>query len=181
MTWPPRSPRVASARTSTTGCTSCRSTSSPLREREDDILPLASHFAEEHARRNGVPAPALSTAARERLLAWSWPGNVRELENVIQRAVILGKEGEILPEDLLFGPSGGSGSGPMPMNELSLDDNEVAKAIANNPMADVERIAILATLESTGGNKTEAARRLGLTARTLSNKMKIWRQAGLVA
>ena len=57
----------------------------------------------------------------------------------------------------------------------------MAMAIANNAMADVERVAILATLECTGGNKTEAARRLGLTARTLSNKMKIWRQAGLVA
>ena len=57
----------------------------------------------------------------------------------------------------------------------------MAKAIGNNTMADVERVAILATLASTGGNKTEAARRLGLTARTLSNKMKIWRMAGLVA
>jgi two-component system response regulator HydG len=49
------------------------------------------------------------------------------------------------------------------------------------PMAEVERIAILATLESAGGNKTEAARRLGLTARTLSNKLKLWRSQGLVA
>ena len=55
------------------------------------------------------------------------------------------------------------------------------EAIANEPMSDVERIAILSTLERTGGNKTEAARRLGLTARTLSNKMKIWRHAGLVS
>ena len=53
--------------------------------------------------------------------------------------------------------------------------------LANRPIADIERIAILATLERTGGNKTEAARRLGVTARTLSNKMKVWRQSGLVA
>ena len=57
----------------------------------------------------------------------------------------------------------------------------MAAVLANKAMADIERVAILATLESTRGNKTEAARRLGLTARTLSNKMKIWRQAGLVA
>jgi two-component system response regulator HydG len=62
-----------------------------------------------------------------------------------------------------------------------LGDLQMATALANNPVAEIERIAILATLESTGGNKTEAARRLGLTARTLSNKMKIWRQSGLVA
>ena len=53
--------------------------------------------------------------------------------------------------------------------------------LANRPLADIEREAILATLESTGGNKTEAARRMGVTARTLSNKMKLWRQLGLVA
>jgi DNA-binding NtrC family response regulator len=68
-----------------------------------------------------------------------------------------------------------------PTSELDLEDPEFALALANNAMADIERVAILATLESTSGNKTEAARRLGLTARTLSNKMKIWRQAGLVA
>jgi two-component system, NtrC family, response regulator HydG len=53
--------------------------------------------------------------------------------------------------------------------------------LANRKLADIERDAILATLDETGGNKTEAARRLGVTARTLSNKMKLWRQLGLVA
>jgi DNA-binding NtrC family response regulator len=53
--------------------------------------------------------------------------------------------------------------------------------LRDRPLADIEREAILATLESTGGNKTEAARRMGVSARTLSNKMKLWRAAGLVA
>ena len=150
-----------------------------LREHPADILPLAHHFAEVHARRNGVKPPRLTPDAQERLLAWSWPGNVRELENVVQRAVILGRDGRLAAEDLVFGPSG-SHAGAV-AKELELEDQEVARALANNTMADVERVAILATLESTRGNKTEAARRLGLTARTLSNKMKIWRQAGLVA
>jgi two-component system response regulator HydG len=64
---------------------------------------------------------------------------------------------------------------------LELHDPAVACAMADNEMAVIERIAILATIHSSGGNKTEAARRLGLTARTLSNKMRLWRASGLVA
>ncbi|MEM7515960.1 MAG: helix-turn-helix domain-containing protein, partial [Planctomycetota bacterium] len=60
-------------------------------------------------------------------------------------------------------------------------ESTLAPYLANRAMSDIERVAILATLDSTRGNKTEAARRLGLTARTLSNKLKLWRQAGLVA
>jgi two-component system response regulator HydG len=159
----------------------------PLRQRKDDILPLAEYFAEHHAKRNGMEIPRFGEEARRRLQAWAWPGNVRELENVVQRAVILAREGSIGPEELLFGPTSGASSNGSnghpwkPTSELDLEDPEFALALANNAMADIERVAILATLESTSGNKTEAARRLGLTARTLSNKMKIWRQAGLVA
>ncbi len=155
----------------------------PLRERTEDILPLARHFAEVYARQNGLTAPVISSEAAERLADWTWPGNVRELENVIQRAVILGTEGSVRPGDLVFGPtvaSDGDAHGKR-AEELTLHDPEFALALADNPMSDIERVAILATLESTRGNKTEAARRLGLTARTLSNKMKIWRQAGFVA
>jgi DNA-binding NtrC family response regulator len=155
----------------------------PLRARTEDILPLAEHFAAHYARENGAPAPRFDDEARRRLMAWSWPGNVRELENVVQRAVILAHEGEIGPEELLFGPSSSAPASILPSraaSSLSLQDPDFGRALANNAMADIERVAILATLESTRGNKTEAARRLGLTARTLSNKMKIWRQAGLV-
>jgi DNA-binding NtrC family response regulator len=156
---------------------------SPLRERREDILPLAEHFAAHFANMNGVQTPNFSDEAKRRLQEWSWPGNVRELENVIQRAVILGCEGAVSPEDLVFGPgaSGSAGGMSSEIANLGLDDPEFGLALANNAMSDIERVAILATLDSTRGNKTEAARRLGLTARTLSNKMKIWRQAGLVA
>jgi len=156
---------------------------SPLRERREDILPLAEHFAQHFARMNGVSTPSFSEEAQRRLKEWSWPGNVRELENVVQRAVILGCEGAVTPEDLIFGPGlAGSLDGlASQIANLGLDDPEFGLALANNTMSDIERVAILATLDSTRGNKTEAARRLGLTARTLSNKMKIWRQAGLVA
>ena len=154
----------------------------PLRDRREDILPLARHFAGSFARQSGVPDPSFSVEAQERLLQWNWPGNVRELENVIHRAVILGRPGQIEEADLVFGPAA-DGSAPMRASgqDIDLFHPECSSALANHTMADVERVAILATLDSTGGNKTEAARRLGLTARTLSNKMKIWRQAGLVA
>ncbi len=156
----------------------------PLRARTEDILPLAEHFATHYSRENGGPAPRFDDEARRRLMNWSWPGNVRELENVVQRAVILAHEGAIGPEELVFGPSGSAAAGSPAgrlASTLTLLDPDFGRALANNQMADIERIAILATLESTHGNKTEAARRLGLTARTLSNKMKIWRQAGFVA
>lgn len=153
----------------------------PLRERPEDITPLAEHFAAVHATKNGSEQPLFEAEAVRRLQTWSWPGNVRELENVVHRAVILGRDGRISADDLVFGPSTASvASGVLP-GDLDLFDKAVATAIADHEMADIERVAILATIESSGGNKTEAARRLGLTARTLSNKMKIWRSAGLVA
>ena len=153
----------------------------PLRERREDIATLSRHFAEMHAKQSGGSVPAFSPEALQRLEAWSWPGNVRELENVIHRAVVLGCDGVIEPDDLLFGPAGAQAPRAAQAADLDLFDDAVGKAIANHTMSDIERVAILATLEDAKNNKTEAARRLGLTARTLSNKMKIWRQAGLVA
>lgn len=151
----------------------------PLRERQEDILPLARHFCQVYAQRNGCAVPGLAEQAAIRLQGHSWPGNVRELENVVQRAVVLSAGPDLVPEDLMFGPAAGSAMS-MGSHELCLEDYEVAHAIANEPLADIERVAFLTTLECTNGNKTEAARRLGVTARTISNKMKIWRAAGLV-
>ena len=155
----------------------------PLNERPEDIMPLAERFAEVYAKQNGLPTPEVTAEAAERLSSWGWPGNVRELENVIQRAVILGACDEgaasIGAEDLVFGPHNSTSARGGEI-DLDLEHPAFQEAIANESMADVERIAILSTLERTGGNKTEAARRLGVTARTLSNKMKIWRHAGLL-
>ena len=163
-----------------------------LRGRPEDIVPLAQHFAETYARTHGRPTPRFTNAAIERLKSWSWPGNVRELENLVQRAVVLLKGNAIDVNDLAFGPSHALGT-PAPNAAMpgaglapsrncgSESEEELGVSLANRRVADIERVAILATLSATGGNKTEAARRLGLTARTLSNKMKLWREAGLVA
>jgi DNA-binding NtrC family response regulator len=157
-----------------------------LRERTEDILPLAEHFLQIYARQNGTHLPRLSEEAQQQLLAWNWPGNVRELENVIQRSVILLENDLVQPSDLTFGPATGAPrhlperSDSRPQAALPSDEG-LAERLANLPVADIERIAILATLECTGGNKTEAARRLGLTARTLSNKIKLWKSTGLLA
>jgi len=103
---------------------------------------------------------------------------------VIQRAVVLQVDDVIEPDHLLFGPAGSTasrGNGVILRMTSDTPIRELRNSLANRTIADIEREAILGTLESTGGNKTEAARRLGVTARTISNKMKLWRQRGLVA
>ena len=157
-----------------------------LRHRREDILPLAKHFASYYGKLDGHQGPLrFSPDAEERLIAWDWPGNVRELENAVQRAVILAEGDTIHTSHLLFDPK--PKSSDKPRFTLVTDKGTYIGAIsassplANRPLADIERESILCTLEATRGNKTEAARRLGVTARTLSNKMKLWRQLGLVA
>ncbi|MEZ5977614.1 MAG: sigma-54 dependent transcriptional regulator [Planctomycetota bacterium] len=155
----------------------------PLRERPEDVVPLAEHFVRHFAKQGGLnPAPELGDDARDALLSWSWPGNVRELENVVQRAVVLSRGGTLHREDFALGVEGPRGALPSRSEERAQVGPDYApEALANRKLADIERDAILATLDETGGNKTEAARRLGVTARTLSNKMKLWKQLGLVA
>jgi DNA-binding NtrC family response regulator len=155
----------------------------PLRERVEDIQPLALHFAQHYAKNAGLETPTFTQTAMECLQAWHWPGNVRELENVIQRAVVMLRHSNIDLADLSFGPAAGgeeSQTGTVPTSS-SMPTENLGPALANRTIEEIERVAILATLSSTRGNKTEAARRLGVTARTLSNKMKLWRSTGLVA
>mgnify|MGYP001472185579 CR=1 FL=1 len=157
----------------------------PLRERMEDVLPLAKHFVGVHAKAAGIAVPSFSSEAEKRLLEWHWPGNVRELENAIHRAVVLVEGATIEPDHLNFQLMPRPNA--RPKFTLVTEKGQYLGAIsANSPLAnrtldDLEREAILCTLEATRGNKTEAARRLQVTARTLSNKMKLWRQLGLVA
>jgi DNA-binding NtrC family response regulator len=155
----------------------------PLRERTEDVLPLARQFVAHYAQQHGIAPPGLTRAAEQQLTAWRWPGNVRELENVVQRAVVLMRGEAIDAADLSFGvetpaalPSAAPGAGNAPRSLVPAQHG-----LANRLLADIEREAILATLACTNGNKTQAARRLGVSARTLVNKLKLWRSEGLVA
>ena len=149
---------------------------SPLRQRPEDILPLANHFLAHYARLHGMSVPALTPSAETQLRRWSWPGNVRELENVIQRAVVLSQGSTVDGPDLVFGRP----SQPMPLT--TAEGAPIASSsLANRLLEDIEREAILATLACLNGNKTQAAKRLGVSSRTLVNKMKLWRAEGRVA
>jgi len=153
----------------------------PLRERQEDIVPLARHFADQFGRVSGVGSPRFAQDALDRMTSWNWPGNVSEIESAVERAVVTLRKTTIHAADLGLGAT--SGAAPVAAAQVHgpVSIADLGPSLANRPMEEIERVAILATLQATGGNKTEAARRLGLTARTLSNKMKIWRAAGLVA
>jgi DNA-binding NtrC family response regulator len=127
----------------------------PLRERREDLLPLARKFAAEFA---GTPV-RLSPQAMQCLLAYSWSGNVRELRNAIQRACLLCRGDVVLPEHLP--PKIAAGS----------DARAIAPADAGR-LSQVERATIAATLEECKGNRTEAAKKLGISRRALIYKLR---------
>lgn len=124
----------------------------PLRERREDILPIADRFLAGR----GLPAEKLSPTARDRLRMRSWPGNVRELENALERALILAGEGEVQPDHL--GGDGAFGERSPRAGDLLVEGFELDA---------FEREVIFAAIEKAGGNKTQAARLLGVTRRRL--------------
>jgi DNA-binding NtrC family response regulator len=131
-----------------------------LRERPEDILPLAVHFLRKHGENLGRPACTLSKEALAALMRHAWPGNVRELENAIERALVLGRDDVLRPEDL---PETIGGSG------TATDDGALA---ASRSLADMEREHILRTLRTVRSNKAAAARILGLDRKTLYRKLR---------
>ena len=141
----------------------------PLRERLDDLRPLGEHFALKYAQANGVPARPLSELALARLRQHPWKGNVRELENCIHRAVLLAIGDAIGPEAILL-QAGPPGRGREPAGALALVGRTVAA---------VERDLILETLQHTLGNRTHAATILGISIRTLRNKLRQYGGEGL--
>ena len=154
-----------------------------LRQRPEDIVPLARHFLVEHGGRSGRPGLRLSPAAEAVLVAHAWPGNVRELENVMQRAVILAA-GDVVEADALHLSAGVFASGAV---RQSVAIEVPAAAVTAVPtdgqksenMRDLEREHILETLSSVGGSRKLAGERLGMSERTLRYKLKQYRDAGL--
>ncbi|MFW5679741.1 MAG: sigma 54-interacting transcriptional regulator [Pseudomonadota bacterium] len=139
----------------------------PLRERPGDIEPLAAFFVAKFARLNGVPEPKLSVGAVRRLAAHDWPGNVRELENCMHRAVLLA-DGTMLDGDAILLPEARGSAAP------ARDGSLVGRTVA-----DVERDLILDTLDHTGGNRTHAAAVLGISIRTLRNRLSEYGARGI--
>jgi len=134
----------------------------PLRERVDDIAALAEHFSASLSRELGVAPVPFSHEDIVRMQAYSWPGNVRELKNVIERSLLLGK----LPGELFVGETASSASAAErePARSFPLDWS----------LAEVEKEHMLRVLEGSGGNKSRAARSLGVSRKTLERKLKAW-------
>jgi DNA-binding NtrC family response regulator len=138
----------------------------PLRQRPDDIAPLAEHILAQAAKGTARPVQ-LSPAAQRALLAYHWPGNVRELSNVLERGLALCQGGEIQVEDL-----------PNTVR-VQRDSDLLAAAVARRmSLADLERAYILQVLADEGGNKTRAASRLGLDRKTLYRKLEEYAREG---
>jgi len=137
----------------------------PLRERREDIPLLAQHFLEQFSERNRKQIKGFTPQAMDRLLRYEWPGNVRELMNAVERAVVLARAEYLNEQEFPLipgaaGPEGGLPAGGAGSEEMPLDE--------------VEKTTILRTLELSNGNKSEAARRLGITRRTLHKKLKTY-------
>ncbi len=149
-----------------------------LRERPEDVRPLARHFAVQYAARTGTTVPAFDRAAMDALIAHSWPGNVRELKNAVERAALLSDGGTILPEHLppevLASRPAAPPAGPAPSADGE-PGTPVLTMVLGSTMDEVERETILKTLEYTRGNKTQAAKILGVSLKTMHNKVKKYR------
>lgn len=129
----------------------------PLRERKEDIPLLASFFLKKYTKENKKKIDGFSPSAMDLLMRYNWPGNVRELENVVQRAIVLGKGDFILPEDLFLTP--------VEASEEVFSSKEVS-------LVEEEKKLIKRILNKTGGNQTKAAELLGIHRNTLRRKIK---------
>jgi two-component system response regulator HydG len=135
----------------------------PLRERREDVPLLAQHFLEMFAEKNRKTIKGFTPQAMDQLVRYDWPGNVRELMNAVERAVVLASLEYLDEKDL-----------PLVLKGEPTEGEALAEqAIPGDlPLEEVEKASILKTLELTSGNKSEAARRLGITRRTLHKKLK---------
>ncbi len=135
----------------------------PLRERTGDIPLLSGRFADEFSKRHGGPARTFAPEALEIMERYPWPGNVRELRNLVERAVVLARDGTIGADHLP----------PYVRNPRAAETGDFAFP-PDATAAEVEKQLILSTLDRTGNNKAEAARRLGVSVRTIRNKLNAW-------
>jgi len=134
----------------------------PLRERKEDIPMLAQHFLQQFVVQNSKKIKGLTPQAMEKLLKYSWPGNIRELMNAIERAVVLSRKEYLDAEELV-----------LMMADNSVDVKTTQnRSLENSPLEEVEKMTILEAINACSGNKSEAARRLGITRKTLRKKLE---------
>ena len=148
----------------------------PLRQRPDDILPLANAMALRHAQKMHRSRTSFDVAAQRALIAHDWPGNVRELDNVIQRALILQSGNTIRPADLQIEPFVSASQNIVSLNEPREDI--VGKAL-NNDLRQHELDIIVGALREVGGSKKAASEKLGISPRTLRYKLARMRDSGM--
>lgn len=146
----------------------------PLRQRPADVVALAEHFAKKFAVLNGVAPRLLSEPARLAVASAKWPGNVRELENAIHRAVLL-SSGDLIEKDAIRLPDGSS----LQQKALEVADPATGESLIGKTVAEVEQALILKTLDHCYGNRTHAATILGISIRTLRNKLKQYADEGV--
>ncbi|WP_269716007.1 sigma-54-dependent transcriptional regulator FlbD [Caulobacter sp. NIBR2454] len=155
-----------------------------LRERPGDILALCDHFVKKYAAANGMPERPLSAEAKRRLTGHRWPGNVRELENAMHRAVLLATGDEIgefairLPDGQPMSAGAGAGDSGV-ARTASIAAEAVQRSFVGQTVSEVEQQLILDTLQHCLGNRTHAANILGISIRTLRNKLKEYSEAGV--
>jgi two-component system response regulator FlrC len=139
-----------------------------LRDRPGDIILLAQHFVQMSAILNQKQGVSLHPEALEKIKSWSWPGNARELENVLERSVLISQSGEIRPEEILIDRQNDNVIEPKPVSLQS-----------GITIAEMERQLIFKTLGDTRQNRTQAAKILGISIRTLRNKLHEYNREGI--
>ena len=143
----------------------------PLKDRTDDIIVLAKHFAKKYSELNDIPLKEMTPAAEQKLLNYLWPGNVRELENTVHRAVLL-STGDKIDEDAILLDDIDAVINPAAGTEMS------GAEFVGSTVASMERNLIIDTLKHTMGNRTTAANILGISIRTLRSKLKQYQDEG---
>ena len=134
----------------------------PLRERKEDIPPLIDHFLHKYAAENGKVIKGISSEARDLLIKYDYPGNVRELENILERAVVIGRDEIISVEDLPF----------LEDSLTAAEEGKKAEGLLRGTMEEMERKMIVEAMEKAGDHQTRAAEILGISERMLRYKLK---------
>lgn len=149
-----------------------------LRQRPQDIEVLARHFADKYARANGLAPKPLAAETCRQLLEYPWPGNVRELENTMHRAVLLASGPQIGPDAIpINGAAARDLSSVTESNSVGYSHSE--SNLVGRTVSDVERQLIIDTLTHCLGNRTHAANILGISIRTLRNKLRQYTDEGM--